>query len=340
MWRARVFRVSSAQAAIDFIAAHSASVDVVLSDIELAGGMDGIALASALLEGPHRLPIVLMTGYAQRLDEAVRQKLEVLPKQVLAGMLARALRRTRPASTPGQPQSFAPEQDRGGRIVASEQDCKQEPELPNGAQPASCQPILKGSHMMSDTSPRSPSTFGGSGEQDPEAEEAEESEEDQKSDSVDDAISLLTADHAEVKELFAQYNELVAADGDDSEQRAELVEMICQSLTAHAQIEEEIFYPAARQVVTDEGLLDEAAQEHAEAKGLIQELQSMSPNDAEYDSTVLRLQHAVEHHVQEEESELFPQVKRAGLDLMDLGEQMEERKEEVLAGLADHSENR
>ena len=191
--------------------------------------------------------------------------------------------------------------------------------------------------MMSDTSPRSPSTFGGSGEQDPDEEEAET---DQKSDSIDDAISLLAADHAEVKELFAQYNELVAADGDDSEQRAELVEIICQSLTAHAQIEEEIFYPAARQVVTDEGLLDEAAQEHAEAKELIQELQSMSPNDAEYDSTVLRLQHAVEHHVQEEESELFPQVKRSGLDLMDLGEQMEERKEEVLAGLADNSENR
>ena len=88
-----------------------------------------------------------------------------------------------------------------------------------------------------------------------------------------------------------------------------------------------------------QAIRDEAAQEHAEAKELIQELQSMSPNDAEYDSTVLRLQHAVEHHVQEEESELFPQVKRAGLDLMDLGEQMEERKEEVLAGLADNSEN-
>ena len=191
--------------------------------------------------------------------------------------------------------------------------------------------------MMSDTSPRSPSTFGGSGEQDPEDEEAGE---DQEGNSVDDAISLLAADHAEVKALFAQYNELVAADGDDSEQRAELVEMICQSLTAHAHIEEEIFYPAARQVVTDESLLDEAAQEHAEAKALIRELQSMSPNDADYDPTVQQLQHAVEHHVQEEESELFPQVKRSGLDLVDLGEQMEERKEDVLAELADQSEIR
>ncbi len=155
-----------------------------------------------------------------------------------------------------------------------------------------------------------------------------------------DAIAFLRADHAEVKDLFAEYTQLVSRGGDDIDQRAEIVEEICQALTAHAQVEEEIFYPAARAAVSDESLLDEAAQEHADAKELMGQLRAMSPSDAQYDETVELLQQAVEHHVQQEENDLFPRMRSTGIDLGDLGEQMALRKEDVLVELEDSGGDR
>ena len=149
-----------------------------------------------------------------------------------------------------------------------------------------------------------------------------------------DAVSLLSADHAEVKQLFETYRQLVDENADD-EQRGELARRICSMLTVHAEIEEEIFYPAMRENVDDELTLDEAEVEHASAKELIEQLEGMDPGDALYDAKVIVLGEYVDHHVQEEENELFPQAEKAGLDLDDLGAELASRKRELMSTLAD-----
>ena len=145
-----------------------------------------------------------------------------------------------------------------------------------------------------------------------------------------DAITLLVADHDEVKEMFIDYFELVRGDGTDAE-RADLADQICQALTVHAAIEEEIFYPAARNALANPGLIDEAEEEHAQAEALIEQLQDMDASDDLFDNTVQKLQDVVEHHVQEEEQALFAQVRESSLDLLALGLEMAERKGEVLS---------
>ena len=129
-----------------------------------------------------------------------------------------------------------------------------------------------------------------------------------------DAIKLLTADHADVKKLFKEYEKLADAEADGEERQA-LAEQICDMLTVHATIEEEIFYPAARDAVDEQDLLDEAEVEHASAKDLIAQIQEMDADEELYDAKVKVLGEYVNHHVQEEENELFPQCKSAGLDL-------------------------
>ena len=144
-----------------------------------------------------------------------------------------------------------------------------------------------------------------------------------------DATKLLTADHKEVKALFKQYDKLAKAEGSDDEKQA-VAEEICTLLTVHATIEEEIFYPAAREAMDEQDLLDEAAVEHASAKDLIAQIRSMAPSDELYDAKVTVLGEYIDHHVQEEEKELFPKVRKADLDLKDLGATMEARKQELM----------
>lgn len=105
--------------------------------------------------------------------------------------------------------------------------------------------------------------------------------------------------------------------------------MICAELTRHATIEEEIFYPAARQAPEEEDLLDEAEVEHATAKELIAQLEAMQAGDEVYDAKVTVLGEYIDHHVKEEQNEMFPRVKKAKLDLQALGEKMLERKQEL-----------
>lgn len=143
-----------------------------------------------------------------------------------------------------------------------------------------------------------------------------------------DAIELLKHDHKKVQMLFDQYESLRNQGNTDSAQKQRIVEQICQELTVHAQIEEEIFYPAVRQSIDDEELVDEAEDEHAEAKEYIAELQSMQPDDADYDTTVLSLAKAVMHHVQEEESEMFTEA-RGAIDPVSLGQQLMQRKQQL-----------
>jgi len=147
-----------------------------------------------------------------------------------------------------------------------------------------------------------------------------------------DAISLLTNDHSDVAELFDAYEGLVASEGGEDEKQA-LAERICALLTAHATIEEEIFYPAAREVLDEQNLLDEAEVEHATAKDLIEQIQSMDPTDELYDAKVKVLGEYVNHHVQEEEGELFPRCQSADMDLDELGEELSARREELLEEL-------
>jgi hemerythrin superfamily protein len=147
-----------------------------------------------------------------------------------------------------------------------------------------------------------------------------------------DAIALLIADHREVSEMFEQFEQL----GDRATTSKEkLKDKICKALIAHTTIEEEIFYPAVREAKIEEGedMVDEAVVEHASAKDLIKQLQEMQPDDELYDAKVKVLGEQVEHHVQEEEKEMFPKVKKSGLDLLALGQEMALRKQELMSTL-------
>ena len=143
-----------------------------------------------------------------------------------------------------------------------------------------------------------------------------------------DAINLLKADHKAVEKMFKEFENL-KEDEDMQDEKVDLVAQICKELTAHTQIEEEIFYPAVRKAIDDSDLLDEAQIEHASAKDLIAQLESMKPDEACYDARVTVLGEYVMHHVEEEEKEMFPKVKKAKLDLQGLGEQMAQRKEDI-----------
>ena len=144
-----------------------------------------------------------------------------------------------------------------------------------------------------------------------------------------DAISLLTADHAKVKGLFKQFADLVD-DEDSAEEKSALVAQICAELKAHTHIEEEIFYPAVREQIDDPDLMDEALVEHASAKELIAQLQAMTPEEDLYDAKVTVLAEQIQHHVQEEEGDMFPKARRAKLDTEALGARMLARKVQLL----------
>ena len=147
-----------------------------------------------------------------------------------------------------------------------------------------------------------------------------------------DAVSLLTSDHAEVKQMFEEYRQLVQDNADD-DRRDELAAEICSALTVHAEIEEDIFYPALRERLEDDLALDQAEVEHAIARDLIEQIEAMEPDDALFDARVLVLAEYVEHHVQEEESEIFPQAEKSGIDLEELGAELAERRHELRAEL-------
>jgi hemerythrin superfamily protein len=146
-----------------------------------------------------------------------------------------------------------------------------------------------------------------------------------------DAIALLTADHREVAEMFEQFDQL----GDRATASKEkLKDKICKALIAHTTIEEEIFYPAVRETIEEgEDMVDEAVVEHAAAKDLIKQLQEMAPDDELYDAKVKVLGEQIDHHVKEEEKEMFPKVKKSGLDLRALGQEMALRKQELMSTL-------
>ena len=147
-----------------------------------------------------------------------------------------------------------------------------------------------------------------------------------------DAVELLKSDHKEVKTLFEQFKQLVESE-EVAEERQAVAQQICLLLTVHATAEEEIFYPAARDAIEDSDLLDEAEVEHASAKELIAQIEAMNPDDALYDAKVIVLGEYIDHHVKEEEGELFPKCKKSDMDLRALGEAIESRKAELMEEL-------
>jgi hemerythrin superfamily protein len=148
-----------------------------------------------------------------------------------------------------------------------------------------------------------------------------------------DAISLLMKDHKEVKAMFEQFEGL--SDRSKSAKK-KLADQICHALTLHTQVEEKIFYPAVRKAIKDEDMMDEALVEHASAKELIAQIMEMDAGEDLFDAKVKVLSEQIEHHVQEEEDEMFPKVRKTNLDLRALGEKMAARKEQEETAGAGH----
>ena len=150
-------------------------------------------------------------------------------------------------------------------------------------------------------------------------------------DSKMDAISLLKDDHKNVKQLFRDYEGL----GDRAMQRRQgLYKKISTELEIHTMIEEEIFYPAAREA--DDEMVAEAIEEHNVVKRLLQELEGMDPSDERFDAKMTVVIENVEHHAEEEEQEMFPEVKKKidTAQLSQLGAKMMDRKQQLMRQLS------
>jgi len=143
------------------------------------------------------------------------------------------------------------------------------------------------------------------------------------------ATAMLRADHKHVSALFEEYEKARAAT-----KKKDLVAQICSELTIHAQIEEEIFYPAVKQALKDHELVPEATVEHATLKDLIAQVKDVEPDGEMFDAKIKVLSEYVKHHVKEEQNEMFPKAEATKLDMMELGAQMAARKAELMAASA------
>jgi hemerythrin superfamily protein len=143
------------------------------------------------------------------------------------------------------------------------------------------------------------------------------------------ATQLLRQDHKKVEGLFNKYEQ-----GKNMDAKKRFAMQAMNELEVHAQIEEEIFYPAVKKGIEEGELVDEAVQEHQEAKSLIAELKKLQGQGdgaaAEFESKFSNLMEAIQHHVEEEEGEMFPKVEDSELDLAELGSEMAERKQELM----------
>ena len=140
-----------------------------------------------------------------------------------------------------------------------------------------------------------------------------------------DALDLLRRDHEAIKHLFEDYERLVKRRA-DLERKAEVVGRLCFTLSLHFQIEEEIFYPAARAALGDEAWIAHALDDHGGGKELIARLDEMEPGDADFDATVAVLSAYIVPHMNEEQDAVFQKVQQAGLDTAALGRRMAQRQ--------------
>ncbi len=145
-----------------------------------------------------------------------------------------------------------------------------------------------------------------------------------------DAIDLLDADHLAVHGLFQSYRALVRSRA-PALQRRTLAEEICMELTIHARLEEELFYPAVREVLRCEGLVDEAEDQHGSQRELVAQILASPAEDPLYDAKVAMLADYVDRHVRQEREEVFNRVLAAHIDLHGLGRSITVRREELRA---------
>lgn len=143
-----------------------------------------------------------------------------------------------------------------------------------------------------------------------------------------DAIELLKRDHADVKKAFKDFEK---AKYKDPNACKEFILSICRAIEMHAKVEEEIFYPAVREKIDDDDLMNEAEVEHNSAKALIAQIGKLSGDDPMLKAHSMVLSEYIQHHVKEEENEMFPKVKRAKLDLEVLAERILQRKDQLKA---------
>ena len=144
----------------------------------------------------------------------------------------------------------------------------------------------------------------------------------------EDAVDLLDADHQLVQKLFIDYQGLCDDDG-PSEAKAQLARKICEDLGVHTQIEEEIFYPRVRAAIGDDALMDEALQEHAQAREAIAQLRRMAPTDAGYDGVVQQLFATVMDHVTDEREQVFLKARYSAADLRGMVPELLARRQEL-----------
>jgi hemerythrin superfamily protein len=142
-----------------------------------------------------------------------------------------------------------------------------------------------------------------------------------------EAMEMLKQDHDKVEKAFKEFEKM---DREDAETCRQLILSVCEDLKVHTTLEEELFYPALREALEDEDLLNEAAVEHETAKMLIEQLENMSADDPNYYATFTVLGEYVMHHVKEEEGEMFPAAKKTDVDFDALAERMRARKEELM----------
>jgi hemerythrin-like domain-containing protein len=138
-----------------------------------------------------------------------------------------------------------------------------------------------------------------------------------------DAITLLKKDHDDVNRMFEEF------ETSDEDRKFELAAEICQALTVHATIEEEIFYPQAREAIDAEDLMMEAEVEHDSARYLIERIQEGELDETQLSAMIKVLKEYVGHHINEEQRKMFPRVKRGELDLEAIGRELMERKAEL-----------
>jgi hemerythrin-like domain-containing protein len=138
-----------------------------------------------------------------------------------------------------------------------------------------------------------------------------------------DALELLMSDHRTVEKLFDAFEK---ADEDDLDAKGTLARRACEALSVHTMLEEEILYPAAQKALGKDAIdVEEAYVEHFLVKTLISKFESMKPGERGFDATFKVMSELVRHHVEEEESELFPELKKSGADLAGLGRKLAER---------------
>lgn len=139
-----------------------------------------------------------------------------------------------------------------------------------------------------------------------------------------DAVDLLTADHDKAKAMFKKYEELQK--NGTAEEKFEVAKLVCGELLIHMALEEALFYPPVRKAIKEKDLVKEGEEEHDEAKEIIRALGELDSASSEFDEKMQKLGEAINHHVEEEEHEMFPKIRQSKLDLDKLGKQMMEAK--------------